>query len=69
MSGPYQIVPTAFYDDSTLVRQMGLTYGAIDRARKSGELRFTKRGGRTLFLGAWVQSWLACETQTVGVGA
>jgi hypothetical protein len=69
MSGPYQINPTAFYDDSTLVRQLGLTYGAIDRGRKSGELKSTKRGGRTLFLGAWVQAWLACETQTAGAGA
>jgi hypothetical protein len=59
MGEPILIPSEAFYDDKALVESLGLRYGSIERARKAGELRFTKRGGRILYLGRWVQEWLA----------
>lgn len=55
---PFEIDPAAFYDRATLNRDCGFHFTAIERARKSGELRSTRRGGRTLFLGRWVFDWL-----------
>ena len=30
----------------------------LEKARKSGELRHTRRAGRTLYLGTWILAWL-----------
>ncbi len=58
MVRPVQIEANALYDDSALKQSLGLYPTAIAKARKRGELRFTKRGGRILYLGRWVQAWL-----------
>jgi hypothetical protein len=68
MSGPYTIDAEALYDDATLCRTIGLKINSLDRARKNGELRYTKRGGRVLYLGAWVHDWLTRETAGPGGG-
>jgi len=60
-SRPYTIDPGAIYDDGMLCDSIGLRRGSLDRARKGGELRFTRKGGRVLYLGRWVQDWLTGE--------
>jgi hypothetical protein len=59
VSGPFTIPNDAWFDDGALCRMLGLRVGSLDRARRSGELRHTRRGGRTLYKGAWVDEWLA----------
>lgn len=63
MSGPYVIDIAAMYDDKTLCQALGLKSGSLDRARRTGELRFTRRGGKTLYLGEWVKTWLTREAE------
>jgi len=31
----------------------------LDRARRAGELKFTRKGGRIHYLGAWILDWIA----------
>lgn len=68
MSGPYTIAADALYDDDALCKSLGLRRGSLDKARKSGDLKHTRRGGRVLYLGRWVQAWLTeCPAlETVG---
>jgi hypothetical protein len=58
MTAPVHIEPEALYDDGALRQSLGLTPSALATARRSGALRFTRQGKRTLSTGAWVLSWL-----------
>ena len=58
MLDPVKLQTDGWYDETSLHLALRLPYAAIDRARRSGELRSTTRGGRTLFLGAWIHAWL-----------
>ena len=58
MHEPISIQPEAVYDDGTLLLSLGLTPTTLARARRSGNLRFTRQGKRTLYLGQWVLDWL-----------
>lgn len=58
MSGPHEILRFGWYDERALAQALGLTQGSLDRARLSGELKFSRKGGRILFLGEWVEQWL-----------
>jgi hypothetical protein len=62
---PYRIEENAWYDDYTASRLLGLRYGPLEKARKAGALRFTKRGGRVLYLGRWIADWLTGDSVTV----
>lgn len=61
MSGPHTIELEGLYDDKALGRLLGLRPGSLARARKAGELRFTRRGGQILYFGRWVTAWLAAD--------
>jgi hypothetical protein len=62
---PLPIQADAVYDDGVLILALGITHATLARARKSGELRFTRKGKRALYLGRWVLEWMhapACGT-------
>jgi hypothetical protein len=59
----------AYYDTNGLCQTLGLRYGSIERARREKTLRFTKRGGRTLFRGNWIEDWLAGAEQAAPAGS
>ena len=61
MTEPVRLDPEAIFDDGALRRMLHLPQSAVDRARKSGELRSTRKGGRVLYLGRWVLDWLTGE--------
>jgi hypothetical protein len=66
---PYRIDPGAWYDDDALCKTMGLKPGSLGRNRRAGRLKFTRAGGRVLYLGRWVLEWLTrepAETQPCG---
>lgn len=63
---PYTIQNDALYDERALCKALGLKPTSLERARKSGALRFTRRGGNVLFLGAWVKDWLLDDESTAG---
>jgi len=61
MTRPYAIDPAAFYDDATLHKELRIRFASLTRARESGELKYTRRGGRIMYLGRWVLDWLTGE--------
>jgi hypothetical protein len=61
MTEPVRIDPDAFYDDHSAGLKLGFQREALARARKAGELRFTKKAGRVLYRGSWLLAWLAGE--------
>jgi len=58
MTSAVPIDPQAVYDDGALQCELGLSSAALARARRSGELRYTRKGKRTFYLGQWVLEWL-----------
>jgi hypothetical protein len=67
MTEPVVIVRGALYDDALLRRALGLTEGTLAAARRSGALRHTRRGTRTLYKGEWVLEWLESDPTTIPV--
>lgn len=65
---PIRIDPDLFYDDGYLVLTVGVTHAALTRARRRGELRFTRRGAKSLYLGRWVLDWLEGEPRAAKGG-
>jgi hypothetical protein len=61
MIEPVRIEPEALYDDSALRQAIGLSPSTLAAARRSGALRFTRRGKRTLYKGAWILAWLESD--------
>lgn len=59
----------AIYDDDALIVALGVGPQVLKRARQARELRYTRKGQRTLYLGSWVLTWLqnapAAEEQGV----
>jgi hypothetical protein len=58
MVNPVCIDPAAVYDDGSLLLTLDIPAGTLARARRNGELRYTRQGRRTLYLGKWVLDWL-----------
>jgi len=58
MTSPVHIDPAALYDDGALSLALDMPSATIQRARRDGLLRYTRRGRRTLYLGKWVLEWL-----------
>jgi len=61
----FPIDPDAIYDDGPLVIDLGMRGSSLARARRSGALRYTRKGGRVLYLGRWILDWLE-EEQSPG---
>ena len=62
MIEPVTIAPEALYDDSALGQVLGLSAASLAAARRSGSLRHTRKGMRTLYKGKWVLAWLETES-------
>jgi hypothetical protein len=67
MQEKVSIAPDGIYDDGALHLALGLTPATLAQARRSGELRFTRKGKRTLYLGQWVLDWIKADSRQ-GVG-
>jgi hypothetical protein len=63
---PVRIEPDAWYADADLRLILRLPGATLQRARKTGELRHTRRGITAWHRGAWVIDWLS--DNTVGEG-
>jgi hypothetical protein len=56
-----RIDPQGIYDDLALYKALGLSPQTLSRARRAGELRYTRKGQRILYVGAWVMKWLEAD--------
>jgi hypothetical protein len=63
MQEQVSIAPDGIYDDGALYLALGLTPATLARARRSGELRFTRKGKRTLYIGQWVLDWIKADAR------
>lgn len=63
MHKPLSIEPAHLYDDGSLYLAAGLSPTTLARARRSGGLRYTRQGRRTLYLGQWILDWLEAESR------
>ena len=61
MIEPVLIDSEALYDDGALRQSLGLTPATLAAARRSGALRFTRMGKRTLYRGEWILAWLESD--------
>jgi hypothetical protein len=57
------IDPAGIYDDPLLFELLGVGAQTLVRARRSGELRYTRKGQRILYMGAWVLAWLQADPE------
>ena len=69
MQQQVSIAPDGVYDDGALFLALGLTPATLAQARRAGQLRFSRKGKRTLYLGRWILDWIkADERQEVKCG-
>jgi hypothetical protein len=56
---PVRIDPDAVYTVGTIVLTLNIPSATIDRARRTGELKYVRRGHRIYVLGRNLLAWLA----------
>jgi hypothetical protein len=61
MATVISIDPAGIYDDIILCNLLGVSTQTLNRARRSGELRSTRKGQRILYVGQWVLDWLCAD--------
>jgi hypothetical protein len=54
-----KIDPESFYDGDLLFSLLDFSRSTLAVARRSGRLRFIRRGNRILYRGQWILDWLA----------
>ena len=67
MIEPVLIEPEAIYDDGSLRQNLGLTTSTLAAGRRTGALRYTRQGKRTLYRGAWILDWLEATATKPGL--
>jgi hypothetical protein len=55
---PFTIDPAAVYDEAAVILSFDLSSDMLARARRRGDLRSSRRGRRTYYLGQWLLDWL-----------
>ena len=58
MTETVEFHPNAVYAEGQVRLMLGLSEMSIADARRRGDLRFTRKGNRILFLGQWIIDWL-----------
>ena len=66
---PAVLEPDGWYDSDELHVILEIPPATLKRARRNGSLRFSRRGNRTLYRGAWVVDWLEAGTADAGGAA
>ena len=62
MTGPARIDPDALYDGTAVRLTLPIGPETLARARRNGSLRYTRQGGRILYLGRWLIDWLVSSS-------
>lgn len=61
MTQGFSIDAGAVYDDAALQIALGMGAESLASARKSGGLRFTRKGRRIFYLGRWILDWMEVD--------
>jgi hypothetical protein len=66
MGTPCRIDPNAIYDDHSACTTLGLKPDHLARARRSGELRHSRKGSKHFYVGSWLLDWLTADEDRRG---
>jgi hypothetical protein len=69
MAGPCHIDSDAIYDDRSVCSLLGLRREHLSRARRCGELRASRVGGKHFYVGSWLLDWLKADGARRGEAA
>jgi hypothetical protein len=58
------IEPNGVYDDDLLCSALEIGSQTLADARRSGALRYTRKGRRVLYVGVWILAWLTSAATT-----
>jgi hypothetical protein len=61
MASTFSIDPTAIYDDGAISLALKVPLATLARARRNGQLRYSRKGRRVLYLGAWILAWVQAD--------
>ena len=63
---PARIDADAIYTDGDIRLMLGLTCATLARARRDGDLRYSRQGHCLLYRGRWVLDWLERDADRRG---
>ena len=61
MTSNIRIDQDSIYDDDSLYSALGVSARTLSRARQKGQIRFSRKGKRILYLGQWVLEWIRTD--------
>lgn len=64
MDLPFLIERDSIYDDGAVYLRLGISAETLARARREARLRFTRKGSRNLYLGAWILEWIETDDKS-----
>ncbi len=65
---PIRIEPEIFYHDGDVRLKLGVTSHALAIARRSGKLKFVRKGRALLYRGEWLLVWLTGSVAVLSEG-
>lgn len=60
---PFKIDPDGFYTNGQLRLLLNVSSRALAAARRTGQLRYARKGMVVIYRGAWVIDWLESESK------
>lgn len=58
---PIKLDPDGIYDDDSLYGTLGISPRTLSKARGNGQLRYSRKGQCTLYVGRWVIDWILAD--------
>jgi len=62
----FKIDPEQIYDNGAVVLALDMPSSTLAKARRKGNLRYTRKGRRVLYLGQWLLDWLSSDARKEG---
>jgi hypothetical protein len=69
MANTLPIDPNTIYDEGAVSVALDIPLSTLDRARREGHLRFTRKGRRVFFRGDWLLDWFEPDPNSREVSA
>ena len=57
MANQLLIEPKTIYDEGAISLALDIPLDTLNKARRDGSLRYTRKGRRVFFLGQWLLDW------------
>lgn len=61
MANTLPLDPNTIYDEGAVSLALDIPLSTLDRARREGRLRFTRKGRRIFFRGQWLIDWFEAD--------